>query len=78
MIRRRKFHNRSYVLPGLQRLLDDRTPEQRRVAIVRFDPEFAAFQQQMLLHKKQRLWDTLRSAVSLLPFAICYSGSGLL
>ncbi len=46
----------------LQRLLDDRTPEERGVAIVIYDPKLSEFQQ---LHQRVtgNPWERIRRAI---------------
>lgn len=46
----------------LERLLDDRTPEARGVAVARFDPRLRDFHLAMLQHKTSP-WDLLRRAI---------------
>ena len=43
----------------LARLLDNRTPEQRRVALVRYDRDFAEWQRM----NNRSPWDRLREAI---------------
>jgi len=43
----------------LNRLFDCRTPDEKGMALVKWDADFAAFQRQ----SQQRLWDRLREAI---------------
>lgn len=48
---------------SVARLLDFRTAEERRVAIVRYNKEFAFWQAEFVEREKKTRWERLRKAI---------------